>query len=68
MINDVRSKYILEIIFSILEESLKLYIIKYNKNLKNILGYDLGYYKNFSGRYIIGEINGIFSLFQKIII
>ena len=58
MIFDVKSKYIINIIFSFLDENLKLYLIKYNNNLKNILGIDLGYFKNFSGRIIVQEKNG----------
>ena len=67
----LKSKYNLKLIFSLLDEKVELYIIKYNKNLKNILGFDLGYYKNFSGRYIIGEKNGRgkeFSLNSKILL
>ena len=71
MINGVRSRYILELIFSIIDENYKLYIIKYNNNLKNILELDLAYYKNFSGRYKIGEKNGRakeYSLNSKILL
>ena len=71
MISDVKSKYIIRIVFSLLNESIKLYLIKYNNNLKNILGIDLAYFKNFSGRYIIKESNGRgkeYSLNSKILL
>ena len=71
MIFNVKSKYILEIIFSNLEESHRLYIIKYNNNLKNNLGFDLGYYKNYSGRYKIEDKDGRakeYSLYSRILL
>ena len=58
MLSDVKSKYIIRLIMSLLNENLKLYLIKYNNNLQNILGIDLAYYKNFSGRFIVKEKGG----------
>ena len=61
-INLIQSiKYINSInkIFSYLIETKKLYLIIYNKEIKNRLKIDIDYYKKQSGRYKIGENNGL---------
>ena len=61
-INLIQSiKYINSInkIFSYLIETKKLYLIIYNKEIKNRLKIDIDYYKKISGRYKIGENNGL---------
>ena len=71
MLFNVKSKYILESLFSTLNEIHKLYIIKYNNKLKNILGIDLDYYKNKSGKYKIKQENGIveeYTLNSKVLV
>ena len=55
MLKNVRSKYILKIILSYVKEEKKLKIIKYNKNLQNIMDINLINYKFLSNRYIIYE-------------
>ena len=71
MLFNVKSKYILESLFSTLNEIHKLYIIRYNNKLKNILGIDLDYYKNKSGKYKIEQENGIveeYTLNSKVLV
>ena len=55
--NKIKSKYIFKIIFSYLNELIKLKVIKYNKKLQSKIGVGLIYYKHFSGSYIIYETN-----------
>ena len=46
ILEDVRSRYILKIIFDYLQEYKLLKIIHYNKNLQNKLNKDINNYKN----------------------
>ena len=55
---NIKSKYIIQFIFSYLNENTKLQIIKYNKHLQNILDIKIINYKFLSGSYIIYETNG----------
>jgi len=55
MWKNLKASYFLKTIFSHLNEGLKLKIIRYNKNLQNILDKSLINYKMFSERYIIYE-------------
>ena len=55
----IKSSYIIKEVFSFLNEELKLNIIINNKHLQNKLGINIEDYKKVSGRYIIGEKNGI---------
>ena len=55
---NIKSKYIIQFIFSYLTENTKLEIIKYNKHLQNILNIKLINYKFLNGSYIIYETNG----------
>ena len=57
-IDNIKSKYIIKIIFSYMSEKIKLKTIKYSKYLQNKLNIELINYKLFSGRYIKEE-NGI---------
>ncbi len=57
MLANIKSKYIMKIIFSILNENKKLKLVKYNKSLKEAIEINLNKYKMFSGRYIIYEEN-----------
>ena len=51
----IKSKYIIKEIFSYLGENKSLYIIKYNKEYKDILGINMDKYKKISGKIKIGE-------------
>ena len=59
MLQNSKSIYFLKRLFTLLDEKTKLDIIKYNKNMQNILDISLINYKIFSGRYIIYGTNGI---------
>jgi len=59
LIKTLKSQYIIKDIFSCLEEKTKLTIIVHNKKYQNLLGLDINYYKNKSGKYRIIEKNGI---------
>ena len=52
LIENINSKDIIKILFSHLDEKIKLKTIKYNKKLQNIIDINLINYKFFSGRYI----------------
>ena len=58
MLENIKSSFFTKILFSYLNEEIKLKIIKYNKNLQNLLGINLFNYKIFSKRIIIYEENG----------
>ena len=58
MMENIKSKYFIQFIFSFIFESNKLGLVKYNKNLQNKLGINLINYKFWSGKYIIYKING----------
>ena len=57
-IQDVKSLYLVKNIFLYLNEKQKLELIIYNKQLQKILGFDIEYYKEISGKYIRLEKNG----------
>ena len=57
-IKDIKSSFIIKIIFSFLTEKRKLNIIIYNKELQNNLKNNIEDYKKISGKYKIGEKNG----------
>ena len=57
-INDVKSSFIIKIIFSFLIEKHKLNIIIYNKELQKKLSVDINNYKKISGKYKIEGKNG----------
>ena len=57
-IMDVKSKYIINIIFSFLNEKAKLNLIKYNKYFQKSFSIDIEYYKIISRRYIVKDLNG----------
>ena len=58
-IKDIKSNYFIKVIFSYLAEKIKLDIIKYNKDLQNIIDIKLFNYKAYSEKYVIIEPNGI---------
>ena len=55
----IESSYFTQLIFSYLYPKKKLIMVKINKNLQMNLNINILTYKNFSGRYIIYESNGI---------
>ena len=55
----IKSFYITKGIFSFLEEKQKLNMIIYNKYFQKMFCVDVEYYKRISGKYKIGEKNGI---------
>ena len=58
MLDNIKSKYILKIIFSNINDESKLFLVKYNNKIKDRLNIDLIDYKLFSGKYFIGKRNG----------
>jgi len=58
LIESVKSKYIIQNIFSFLDENIKLNLIIYNKEYQKLFGIDIDYYKRKSGKYKKGEKNG----------
>ena len=55
MLEDIKSKYLIQNIFSFVNQTRKFELVKYNKNLQNIFNINLIDYKNLSGKYIIYE-------------
>ena len=60
----IKSSYILKMIYSLLNERRKLEIVKYAKNIQKKLNIDLMNYRLMSGKYIIGNKNGICKLYD----
>ena len=58
-IKDIKSSYIIKEVFSFIDEKLMLNMIIYNKHLQNKFEVDIEDYKKISGKYKIGEKNGI---------
>ena len=58
MLQNNKSSYFIQIIFSFINEKRKLNLIRYNKVLKNALDIGIINYRFFSGKYIIFEKNG----------
>ena len=57
-LTNIKSKYIIKIIFFYLDEKIKLKLIKYDKNLQNAIDINLNNYIFFSRRYIEFEADG----------
>jgi len=58
-LEDIKSTEILKRVFSFLYDKQRLNIISYNKYLQDKLEVHIGLYKKISGKYKIGEKNGI---------
>ena len=58
MFENIKSNYLIQYIFSLLNEKRKFKLVKYNKNIQNKLDLNLIDYKHLSGKYIILEENG----------
>ena len=59
MISTIKSTYITVSVLSIINEKTKLSLVKYNKDLQNLLDIKLVNYKRFSGKYIVYDENKI---------
>ena len=57
-IREIKSSFIIKIIFSFLSEKQKLNLIIYNKEFQRILSVDIKDYERISGKYKVGEKNG----------
>ena len=57
-LREIKSSYIIKVIFSFLSEKQKLNLIIYNKEFQKMLLVDLENYKEKSEKYKIGERNG----------
>ena len=58
MLDYIKSKHILNIIFLFINDTKELNLVKYNNKLKNRLNIDLIDYIYLSGKYFIGKKNG----------
>ena len=58
MLEKSKSIYFIKKLFTFVDEKTKLDIIKYNKNMQNIMDINLINYKFYSKKYIIFEENG----------
>ena len=58
MLENSKSIYFIKKLFTFVDEKTKLDIIKYNKNMQNIMDINLTNYKFFCKRYIIYDENG----------
>jgi len=58
MLEDIESKFLIQYIFSFVNQGRKFKLVKYNKNLQNKLDINLIDYKNLIGKYIVYEENG----------
>ena len=59
MLKNIKSYYIVKIVFLYVYERQKLKIVKYNKSLQKINDISINNYKHFYGRYIIYDSNRI---------
>jgi len=59
MLEKIKSKFFLRMLFSTLDERSKLKLVQYNKRLQKEININIVNYKIFSGRYIIYETNEI---------
>ena len=58
MLKNVKSSFILKIILCHVNYKIKIRLVVHNKKIQNILGLNIVDYIRYSGRYIIGDING----------
>ena len=59
MLKNIKSRYIIKLIFQYVDEKSKLKIVKYNKSFQKNIDISIINFKFFSGRYIIYESNRI---------
>ena len=55
MLERIKSSFFIKMMFNYQIKGITLKLIKYNKNLKNIIGINIDDYKKYSKRYIIYE-------------
>ena len=58
MLENIKSSYIIQLVMSLIDQTKKFKIIKYNKNLQKKLELNLLTYKNYTQKYIIYEEKG----------
>ena len=66
MAENIKSSYISEFIFSLLDERVKLKIIKNNKTIQNKLQINIINYKTFSKKYIVQDGNGKIKIYDAL--
>ena len=59
MLENIKSSYIVKIVFSYIYEKKKLKLVKFNKSLQRKIDININNYIHFKGKYIIYELNGI---------
>ena len=64
MLTNIQQLYFFKTLFSYINEGLKLKIVAHNKNLQGKLDINLINYKTFSGKYFLGEKNGIGKIYD----
>ena len=64
MLQNIKSSYFIKLIYTFVEESQKLKLVRYNKNIQKYLDISIINYKYFKGRYIIYESNGIGKIYD----
>ena len=57
MLNNIKSKYFIRQIFSLLDVKKLLQLVAYNKELQNLMDIKLICYKVFNGKYFLGDKN-----------
>ena len=66
MLENIKASYFIQLLFSYLSMGKELRIINYNKSFQKIMGLNIMDYKQFSGRFIIYEDNGIAKEYNSI--
>ena len=64
MLENIKSRYFIKIIYSFLDEKAKLKIVKCNKNIQKILDIQLINYIVFTQKYIIKDKNGLSKVYS----
>jgi len=59
MLKNIKSTYLVDIIFSYVEELQQLKLIKYNKSIQENMSISIINYKHYSGKYLKIDSNGI---------
>ena len=57
MLENIKSIYFLKILFSLLDDGIKLKLLRYNKDLLTKIDINIMNYKRFATKYIIFEEN-----------
>ena len=59
MLKNIKSSYIIKLIYTFVHETQKLKLVRHNKSIQKYLDISIINYKHFKGRYIIYESNRI---------